>query len=109
MAKTRWSGDDDDNGHDWHHGHDGHHGWEHGHDGPQFDFDFDFPDVFKIDFSDFNLKKLGKVTDYTVDSTELSITLGYKWTFSVTGSDFDVSLKSGHKLPTINSGTVDTF
>lgn len=107
MAKTRWF-DDDDHGHDdGHHGHGDDHDWDHGHDGPQFDFDF--PDDFAVDFSDFNLSKLGKITDYSVEPTELSITFGNKWTFSVTGSDFDVSLKSGHKMPVINGGTVGSF
>jgi Ca2+-binding RTX toxin-like protein len=111
MAKARFDDNDDhghgdDHGHDdWHH--DDGHGGGHGHDGPEFDFDF--PDNFTVDLSDFNLKKLGKVTDYSVEPTELSITFGNKWTFAVTGSDFDVSLKSGHHLPIINGGTVDTF
>jgi Ca2+-binding RTX toxin-like protein len=126
MVKARWNGDSDDHGHDdWHESHDGdgrgHEGDEHGHRGgdhghdwddghcgtPQFNFDF--PENFKVDLSALDLSKLGKITDFVIDPTELSITFGNKWTFSVTGSDFDVTVRSGHKLPIINDGTVDSF
>jgi Ca2+-binding RTX toxin-like protein len=112
MAKARWFGDDDDHGHDdWHDGHgDGDHDHDHHHgDDDTTQFVFDFPDNFKIDLPAFDLTKLGKITDYTIEPTELSITFGNKWTFSVIGSDFDVSLHGGHKLPTINDGTIEAF
>ena len=105
--KLRFDGGDDHN-----HGDNGHHGHgdDHGHHGDDDnDFNFDFPDQFKIDLQSLDLTKLGKITDFDVSPTELSVTFGKKWTFEVTGSDFDITLKGGHKLPVINSGTIDSF
>lgn len=101
MATKRWHGDDGFGNDGWHHG--GGHG--HG-DG---DFIFELPDVFKIDLDDINLKKLGKITDYEVSRTELSVTFGNQWTFSIEGSGFAYSIKGGSKLPSLTSGTVDSF
>lgn len=109
MAAKRWHGDDDHQGDDdWHHGGDDND--DHGHHGKgDVDFDFELPDIFKIDLSDFNLKKLGKVTDYDVSDTHLSVTFGNVWTFAVDGSDLDVSIKSSSKIPVVTGGTIDSF
>jgi hypothetical protein len=102
MAAKRWHGGDDHQGDDdWHHGGD--------HDGRGQDFNFELPDIFKIDFDDINLKKLGKVTDYDVSHKHLSVTFGDEWTFSVDGSGFDFSLKGGSKIPAVTGGTIDSF
>jgi Ca2+-binding RTX toxin-like protein len=107
----RW---DDDHGGDWDHGGEDHHDDHHdrgGHDDDHggFDFDFELPDIFKIDFSDFNLKSFGKITDYEIGHKHLSVTLGDEWTFSVDGSGFDFTLKHGSKIPVVTGGTVDSF
>lgn len=93
-----------------------------GHGGPgpghqQFDHDggygpafvFDLPDVFKIDLENLNLKKFGKITDYDVSNNGLSLTLGKVWTFSVEGSDLEISLGGKSKMPVVTGGTIDSF
>jgi Ca2+-binding RTX toxin-like protein len=102
--------DDNDNEHE-DHGHHGHFGdgWDDdGQDSGQT-FQFDFPETFKVNLSSLDLGSLGKVTDFEIDDTSMSVTLGSKWTFAVTGSDLEVTVRSGQKIPTITGGTIESF
>lgn len=112
----------DDDHHDWNNDHDWNddhdedhdeHGWDsdsdHGDHGHDDEFEFELPDSFKLDLSDFNLKSLGKITDFDVGRKHLSVTIGDQWTISVDGSGFDFTLKGSSKLPIINGGTIDSF
>lgn len=93
------NGDDDggdDNGHD------------HGGGNPSAQFHFDLPTSFKVNLNSLDLKSLGKVTNFDVEDNLISVTLGHKWTFEITGSDLDITVEKG-KLPTIDGGTISSF
>lgn len=118
-AKSRFfdneHGDDGYQGHWPPHDHNSWSGW-HDDDGWHDDggdvstqFQFDFPTQFKIDISALDLKSLGKVTDFDVEDSLISVTLGHKWTFEITGSDLDLTFAKGGKIPVVDSGTINSF
>jgi Ca2+-binding RTX toxin-like protein len=113
MRRNAWFDSHDTDDHS-HFGDNGHHQGDLNHhdddDQPSAQtFEFDFPDKFKINLSSLDFNSLGKVTDIEVDTDLLSVTLGKKWTFEITGSDLEVTVKSGSKIPTISDGTIESF
>ena len=75
--------------------------------GPEFDFDL--PDMFKIDLDNLNLKTFGKITDYDVSHDGLSLTLANNWTFGIEGSDLEITGGGKSKIPVVLGGTIQSF
>lgn len=73
------------------------------------EFAFDLPDVFKIDLENLNLKTFGKITDYDIGNDGLSLTLANNWTFSIEGSDLEITVTGKSKIPVVTGGTIDSF
>jgi Ca2+-binding RTX toxin-like protein len=64
---------------------------------------------FKFDMNGIDLKQDGKITDYDVTDTDVSVTFKHNWTFDATGTGITFTDGENGDLPTVTGGTIDSL